>query len=117
MKMTTHRKAILVTGTECTLIVDAETGYVVDKRTHNARQCELATKEHRRKGGCQCSDVEGLNTAYSDVRRFNLNDRTRDFVSGEIDILYIGYETWQGEYERPLTEFTGVDKMGYITNE
>tara|TARA_R110002020_G_scaffold206273_7_gene411478 strand:- start:372 stop:722 length:351 start_codon:yes stop_codon:yes gene_type:complete len=114
--MTTHKKAILVTGTECILIVDVETGYVVDKRTHNARTCELSTKEHRRKGGCQCSDVEGLNTAYSDVRRFNLNDRTKDLVSGEIDILHIGYETWQGDYERPLTEFIGVDTMGYITS-
>ena len=58
-----------------------------------------------------------LNTCYADIRRFNLNDRTRDYVSGEIDILYIGYEKWDGTYERPLNEFYGIDSEGYIAND
>lgn len=111
------RRVILVTGTEAILTVDADTGMVIDKQSHNQRTCESMEKAERRAVGCKCDDVEGLNKAYSEVRKFNLNDRTKDFYAGEIDILYIGYETWEGKYERPQNEFNGVDeRSGFITD-
>ena len=111
------RRVILVTGTEAILTVDADTGMIIDKQSHDQRTCEAMEKEERKEVGCNCDNVKGLNQAYSEVRKFNLNDRTRDLYAGEIDILYIGYETWEGKYERPQNEFTGTDeRTGFITD-
>ena len=110
------RKAILVTGSEAILKVDAETGFIWEKLSHSNEPCSVA---HNRGDSCSCyyMNKAELNTCYADIRRFNLNDRTRDYVSGEIDILYIGYEKWDGTYERPLNEFYGIDSEGYIAND
>ena len=115
------RKAILVTGSEATLKVDADTGFIWEKISHQGEhRCgvddPITTPSTKSSSNCSCSYMghAELNTAYSDIRRFNLNDRTRDYVSGEIDILYIGYEKWDGTYERPLNEFNSLDSEGYI---
>ena len=120
-------KSILVTGSDATLKVDADTGFIWEKISHEGEhRCgvteqgvSITTPSAKSSSYCSCSYLghTELNTAYSDIRRFNLNDRTRDFISGEIDILYIGYEKWDGTYERPLTEFAGVNSGGLIATD
>ena len=108
--------SVLVTGSEAILKVDDSTGFIWEKLSHNFTECEV---KHTRGDSCSCyyMGMTELNTAYSDIRRFNLNDRTRDFVAGEIDILYIGYEKWDGTYERPLTEFISMNAEGFVTRD
>ena len=112
-------KSVLITGSEATLKVDAETGFIWEKQSHNHQPCEIKHHPLRRGDSCSCFYMgdTALNNAYADIRRFNLNDRTRDFTAGEIDILYIGYERWDGTYERPLTEFNHIDTDGYISRK
>ena len=95
-------KIVLVTGSDAILIVDAA-GFIREKQSHSNGPCEIRHSSADRGETCPCKYLgdRNLNNAYSDIRRFNLNDRTRDFTAGEIDILYIGYERWDGTYERP----------------
>ena len=106
-------KSVLITGSEAILKVDAETGFIWEKHSHNHQPCAIEHSLKDRGDSCECKYMgdETLNNAYADIRRFNLNDRTRDFTAGEIDILYIGYERWDGTYERPLNEFNHIDEV------
>ena len=118
------QKTVLITGSDATLKVDAETGFVWEKISHQGEhRCgiddPITTPSTKSSSHCSCSYMghTELNTAYADIRRFNLNDRTRNFIAGEIVILYIGYEKWDGTYERPLTEFAGVNSEGFIATD